>query len=309
MQQHTNISVAATMPEGENVSEIQTLALRVQELNQSVDWWNTAMIWALVAAAMAAILVVATTYVVLTRAKQLADTQAEFIQAKHLKLARDLKSKDVKISELGSQAAGANARIAEAERGSAEARERATKAQASLALAEQHAAEANTKAEGFRLDIARANERAAESNKVAEQEHLARVRIEEKLAGWSMGAEAQARFIEKVRKFEGTPFDLGADPSEAGFMEVIDSILLAAKWKRQIPKSDNAVVSILLNGKARINFISGIFVEFAASRDKEFRPAASALLEAFRTEGIPAQGQVAISEPDESAIHIVIGRK
>jgi hypothetical protein len=66
------------------VSEIQTLALRVQALNQSVDWWNTAMIWALVAAAMAAIFVVATTYVALTRAKQLADTQAELIQAKDL---------------------------------------------------------------------------------------------------------------------------------------------------------------------------------------------------------------------------------
>jgi hypothetical protein len=48
-------------------------------------------------------------------------------------------------------------RIAEAQRGSAEANALARKAQASLALAEQHSAEANAKAEGFRLDIAQAN--------------------------------------------------------------------------------------------------------------------------------------------------------
>ena len=182
-------------------------------------------------------------------------------------------------------------------------------AQKEAAEAKGAAGDADAKAEGFRLDIAKANERAAEANKAAEQEHLARVRIEEKLAGWSVSAQAQARLIEKVRRFEGTPYDLGANPSEAGFVEVIDGILLAAKWKRQIPKPGDPLAVILLNGKARINFVSGIFVEFAASRDKEFRPAASALIEALRAEGIPAQGQIATSEPDESAIHVIIGSK
>jgi hypothetical protein len=180
---------------------------------------------------------------------------------------------------------------------------RAATAERDAADAKKAASDADAKAESFRLDIARANERAAEANKIAEQEHLARVRIEEKLAGWSMGAEAQARLLEKVRAFEGTPFDLGADPSAAGFMEVIDGILLAAKWKRQTPDG------ILLNRKARINFISGIFVEIASSREKEFRPAASALLAALQAEGIPAQGQIAKEEPDVTAIHIIIGSK
>jgi hypothetical protein len=41
--------------EGEKVSDIQFLTLRVGELNQSLDWWNMATIWALVFAALAAI--------------------------------------------------------------------------------------------------------------------------------------------------------------------------------------------------------------------------------------------------------------
>ncbi|HYK58145.1 MAG TPA: hypothetical protein VEV85_01835 [Bryobacteraceae bacterium] len=89
----------ATKLEGENVPEIQSLTLRVNALNQSVDWWNTAMVWALVFAALAAVAVVVTTRVALMRAKELGDVQAELIQAKDRQLTLDLKDKDSKIAQ------------------------------------------------------------------------------------------------------------------------------------------------------------------------------------------------------------------
>ena len=96
----TPFSPKAKMSEGENVSEIRSLAARVQNLNQSVDWWNMWMIWALVIAAFAAIAVVLTTRIALTRAKQLADTQDKLIQAKDRQLSLDLKDKDRQIEEI-----------------------------------------------------------------------------------------------------------------------------------------------------------------------------------------------------------------
>src|SRR5260370_34003096 len=52
--QHTSTTASATHSEGEKMSEIQSLTLRVQSLIHSVDWWNTAMIWGLALAAIAA---------------------------------------------------------------------------------------------------------------------------------------------------------------------------------------------------------------------------------------------------------------
>jgi hypothetical protein len=71
----------------------------------------------------------------------------------------------------------------------------------------------------------------------------------------------------------------------------------------------NPLVDILLNGKTRINYVSGIYVEIASSRDSDLGPAAKALVEALRAEGIPAQGQISPNEPDIAAIHLVIGSK
>lgn len=167
----------------------------------------------------------------------------------------------------------------------------------------------NVKEEYLKRDLATANGRAAEAIQKAEEEHLARVRIEEKLAGWKLDAAGQARVIQRIAPYRNTPFDLGANPSEVLFMEVVDGLLGAAGWTRQIPKSDNPLFNLLLNNKARINYVSGVYVEFAQSRDKDFRPAAAALVEALRAEGIPAQGQISPAEKDTSAIHVVIGSR
>lgn len=85
--------------EGENVSEIQTITNRVFSLNQATDWWNVAMVWALVLAALSAIAVVGTTVMALKRSKQAGDAQSELIKAKDNQLAIDLKDRDVKIAD------------------------------------------------------------------------------------------------------------------------------------------------------------------------------------------------------------------
>ncbi len=196
-----------------------------------------------------------------------------------------------------------------AQKEASEAKAKADKFEGDIATANQEAAEAQTTAEGFRRDIALANQKAAEANKTAEEEHLARVRIEEKLAGWKLNAAAQASIIKKMKPYEKTPFDLGANPVEMAFMETMDGLLSSAGWVRQMPKADNALVSILLNGKARINYVSGIYVEIASSRRADLGPATLALVEALKAAGIPAQAQMSPQEPDTSAVHVVIGSK
>jgi hypothetical protein len=88
-----------TRSDGENMSEIESLASRVRDLSQSVDWWNSAMIWGLALAALAALFVLIATRVVVTRAAQLSAAQDSLSSAKDRRLQSDLKDKDVKIAE------------------------------------------------------------------------------------------------------------------------------------------------------------------------------------------------------------------
>src|ERR1700687_6159644 len=75
--QQTAIIANATRSEVERVPDIQSLIDRSQALGQKVDSWNTAMLWALAFAAIAAIAVGIATWMVVTRSKQLGDVQNE----------------------------------------------------------------------------------------------------------------------------------------------------------------------------------------------------------------------------------------
>lgn len=180
------------------MSDIQSLTLRVQDLSQSTDWWNTAVICALVFVALAAIAVVITTLIALRRAKQLADTQAELTQAKDKQLVLALKDKDVKIAE-----------------------------------AAEKAATAEKTAEGFRLDIAKANERAAEANRIAEGERLARAKIEERLADRTLTDQQIAVIAAALKPFSGQEYGITAyrDLKESvSIANRIHTALLQAGW-------------------------------------------------------------------------------
>jgi hypothetical protein len=104
--QQTRITASATRSETEKMPEIHSLALRVRDLGQSVDWWNTAMIWGLALAAIAAVFVVLATRVVVTRTGQLSAAQELLNTAKDRQLQADLKVKDVEIGNLNVRAAG-----------------------------------------------------------------------------------------------------------------------------------------------------------------------------------------------------------
>jgi hypothetical protein len=165
----------ATQSEGENVSELESLALRAAGLNQSVDWWNTAMVWALVAAAIVAIAVVVSTRLALVRTKQLSDVQDRISTIKESeakteqdRLGRELATAEARAKEADARISEATAKAKAAEAQVASAKAASDDAVAKVAAADARSAEASAKAEGFRLDIAKANERAADANRIAE---------------------------------------------------------------------------------------------------------------------------------------------
>jgi hypothetical protein len=123
--------------DGENVSEIQALTNRVQELSDSVDFWNLVMLWGLFFGALAAAWIGISTRLVVVRAKQQTIAQGLLDNAKDRQLQIELKGKDRLIAAAGQDAAHAN--------------ERAGKAVEGTAKAQAQAAEANEKAESERL--------------------------------------------------------------------------------------------------------------------------------------------------------------
>lgn len=89
------------------MTHIQSLSQKAGELNDSVNFWNTAVIVALILAALAGIAVVVTTRLALVRAKQLGSIQEQLLRAKDDDLALNLKDKDLKIAQAGKLASEA----------------------------------------------------------------------------------------------------------------------------------------------------------------------------------------------------------
>ncbi len=184
---------------------IQSLVRRTQDLGNKVDWWNTAIVFVLVFAALVALFTVLATYMAFKRAKQFADAQGELNTAKEKALADDLDAKALKIEEVKRDAGQAN----------------------------QRAAEANTKAEGFRLDIAKANERAANLESETAAAKLETEKLKQVLA-WRIIPASGGADLEKV--LSGKPGKVNlrytdGDP-EALFLAIqISQILGRAKWQ------------------------------------------------------------------------------
>ncbi len=89
----------AIMSEKENVGEIQALTSQVEQLSNAADFWNSLMLWGLAVAALAAIFIVVTTRLALTRTSQAAEAQSRLDAAKD-------RDKDVKIATLMEQTEG-----------------------------------------------------------------------------------------------------------------------------------------------------------------------------------------------------------
>ena len=82
------------------MSEIESLASRVESLSNAAEFWNKAMLFGLVVAAIAAAVIVITTRLSLERSKQASEAQRQLDNAKDRILQGLLKSKDVEIESL-----------------------------------------------------------------------------------------------------------------------------------------------------------------------------------------------------------------
>jgi len=316
-----------TISEGANVSEIQTLAARVQTLTGSIDFWNNVMIWALVGAAIAATVVVLATRVVVVKAKQLTEAQGQLSDAKERQLSVELRDKDVKIAQAGKDASEAN-------RGAAEANERATKAQASLSLAEQRSAEANAKAEGFRLDIAKANESSAKAEaKVASATaEAARANLELARLKTPRSLTNTAELINTLKVFSGTEFSFGSafgDDESMELLRQIEKVMTEAGWKRvKQSKIRIGIPAVTITGKddlVELGIGSGIRVGAESTESLETLQAmplgnlplhirvASSLSEALLGHVTPPEvspdSRVNIAEGSSKVIQIHVGKK
>lgn len=114
--------------ERENVSEIQSLTVRANELQKAFDFWNTGYVWLVGFTVFFAIVVFFTQFMSIRKGKELVNAQSELLRAKDEQLAKDLQGKEIKITEAKTAAATAHERAAEAEARAAEANKGLAKA-------------------------------------------------------------------------------------------------------------------------------------------------------------------------------------
>jgi hypothetical protein len=127
--------------------------------------------------------------------------------------------------------------IAKANKGSADALERASKAEENLENAKRSAADANAKAEGFRLSIAKANESAAQA-----QAQVAKATAEAAKANLELARLKTPRslthmpeLIAALSAFKGTEYvfvSVFQDEESMYLLRAIDEVLQKAGWSR-----------------------------------------------------------------------------
>ncbi len=184
---------------------------------------------------------------------------------------------------------GFEARIAEANRASAEANARVKEAEAQVTLA--NAASKNAVA-----TVATAEARGAEATLA-----LAKIKLPR-----TVDVAQQDRIISKIKRFAGTKFDLWVNPDNeaVAFMNTLESILTRADWKFAAPKG-----AILYAKKASMVATSGIHLEMEAAKASELRAPLEALGDALIAEGIETAGAISTDATDKNldAVHVVVG--
>ena len=184
-------------------------------------------------------------------------------------------------------------RLANAERGTAEANKRAAEASEGTAKAAADAAAANERTVKLELQAAQQRERAAN----AEREL---VELRERIKPRRLGEEAQRKLIAALRS--ATPKGLVnvtcvlGDGEGFAFAAQLDAALKAAGW------STTGVNQAAYAGSNPIGF--GIMVRSAATAP----PFAAALQTAFATAGIAVSGAEQ-SSLDEGTVVLLIGNK
>lgn len=275
-QRQTSIIANATRSEVEKVSDIQSLINRAQSLGQKVDWWNSAMLWALTFAAIAAIAVGIATWMVVTRSKQLGDVQDELTlrlrsQVATLELAAGNTSKDVLVLQ--------------------------------KAADDAKAAQQNVETE-----LAKQKERTANAEKAASDAALALAKFKEPR---SLSPEQQDTLIKVLNPFAGQNFAFGVfpDPEPLALLSLIDATLKSAGWKR-VPSQIGAVEVIAAGESAATIYDSGVAV-YIGPQDMESAAAQAALCSALTDAGIRCERHRTpqLEGKTPRAITISIGKK
>jgi hypothetical protein len=122
-----------TISNGENVSEIQALVAKIQDLEASVATWNSWRLGFVAVTALVAAALFITSFAAARRSATLARAQSELIRLKDNQLATVLKDKDVEIGKARRDASVADARSAEAHAEAERAKAEAAKANLELA--------------------------------------------------------------------------------------------------------------------------------------------------------------------------------
>jgi hypothetical protein len=183
--------------------------------------------------------------------------------------------------------------------------ERAAKESGKVAGLQKDAADAKTAQQRVETELAKQRERTANAEKAASDAALALANFK---APRVISAGAQKAMIGELSFFAGTPFDLsvGSDSESIKLMEVVQSVLVAAKWKQVAAvgpigvSGTNPLVSIAME--------SGIHVEIHETRRSDWERAAHTLSTLIKREGISVEGHAA-PDTTSNAIHVIIGTK
>jgi hypothetical protein len=180
------------------VSEIQSLTSQVNELAQSVAFWNKTIIVMMIIAAIAAAGLVITQYRAFKQAQRLAETEAELIRAKD-------RDKDIKISEASTKAS----------------------------IADKHAGEANKQA----YELAFQAEELKKSNILMsielEKERKDRLELEARVAWRKIPEDQQTRLSLRLRQFhdmEARLVFMAGDLEGQSFASDIAAMLHKSGW-------------------------------------------------------------------------------
>lgn len=145
---------------------------------------------------------------------------------------------------------------------------------------EAQTANANREAATAAQRVAELETESARLKAQAEADRLARVKIEEKLAPRSLSADQKLAIVKAVAPFAPLAYEFVSYQEDPEVVQLVHSlvwVLQAAGWKGQ------PATGFLL---AQLE--TGVRVEFAASKEGEYAPAARALAEALNANGIAA---------------------
>ncbi|MGA3082880.1 MAG: hypothetical protein ABSD44_16130 [Terracidiphilus sp.] len=189
--------------------------------------------------------------------------------------------------------------------------ERAANADALVAGLAKDASDAKAAQQRVETELAKQKERTASAEKAASDAALALARFKQPRA---LTPKQQDTLIETLKPFAGQHFAFAVfpDPEPLAFLNVLDTILISAGWKRipsQIERGGGVVVEAAGESAATI-FDSGIDA-YIAPDDVESVPAQSALCLTLVSAGIHCETHRTpqLSGKSPRAITVSIGKK